>query len=102
MEKYFQIKNCKVPQLAKKNFTSLENNLQKKLQPSFIMQDNLPPALKNELVIERDASLQLRPSLEALRREAKDLEIQMQQLQVSESVEKKVFKLGSREFIVSI
>ena len=45
-------------------------------------QDNLPPIFKNELIIEREASLQLRPSLEALRREAQDLEAQIRQLQV--------------------
>lgn len=38
---------------------------------------------KNELVIEREASLQLRPSLEALRREQLDLEGQTRQLQVN-------------------
>lgn len=37
---------------------------------------------KNELIIEREASLQIRPSLEALRREAQDLEAQIRQLQV--------------------
>jgi hypothetical protein len=46
------------------------------------MQENLPPMFKNELVIDRDASLQIRPSLEALRREAKELDAQIQQLQV--------------------
>lgn len=46
------------------------------------LQDNLPPTFKNELIIEREASLQLRPSLEALRREALDLDVQIRQLQV--------------------
>ncbi|CAO1427466.1 unnamed protein product [Diamesa serratosioi] len=45
--------------------------------------DNSPPTFKNELIIERGASLQLRPSLEALRREAIDLETQIRQLQDS-------------------
>lgn len=47
-----------------------------------IQQDNLPPLFKNELIIEREASIQLRPSLDALRREAQDLEAQIRQLQV--------------------
>ncbi|KAG5670352.1 hypothetical protein PVAND_000626 [Polypedilum vanderplanki] len=50
-------------------------------EESLDYNDNLPPTFKNELVIEREASLQLRPSLEALRREAQDLEIQTRQLQ---------------------
>lgn len=50
--------------------------------PLIIQQDNLPPMFKNELVIEREATLQLRPSMEALRREAQDLDIQIRQLQV--------------------
>lgn len=45
-------------------------------------QEKLPPIFKNELIIEREASLQLRPSLEALRREAQDLDAQIRQLQV--------------------
>lgn len=49
---------------------------------SLCQQDNLPPTFKNELIIEREASLQLRPSLEALRREAQDLDAQIRQLQV--------------------
>lgn len=49
---------------------------------SHVQQDNLPPTFKNELIIEREASLQLRPSLEALRREAQDLDVQIRQLQV--------------------
>lgn len=49
---------------------------------SHVFQDNSPPTFKNELIIERGASLQLRPSLEALRREAVDLETQIRQLQV--------------------
>lgn len=49
-------------------------------------QDNSPPTFKNELIIERGASLQLRPSLEALRREAVDLETQIRQLQVRKPI----------------
>lgn len=47
-----------------------------------LQQDNLPPLFKNELIIEREATLQLRPSLESLRREAQDLDVQIRQLQV--------------------
>lgn len=47
------------------------------------LQDSAIPALKNELVIERGASLQLKPSLDALNREAQDLDAQIRQLQVS-------------------
>lgn len=47
-----------------------------------LQQDNLPPIFKNELIIEREATLQLRPSLESLRREAQDLDVQIRQLQV--------------------
>lgn len=49
---------------------------------AHLPQDNLPPIFKNELIIERDSSLQLRPSLESLRREAQDLDVQIRQLQV--------------------
>ncbi|XP_059620502.1 uncharacterized protein LOC132264349 isoform X4 [Phlebotomus argentipes] len=45
--------------------------------------ENLPPSLRNELVVERGASIQVRPSLEALKREAADLEMQIRQLQDS-------------------
>ena len=54
-------------------------------------QDNSPPTFKNELIIERGASLQLRPSLEALRREAVDLETQIRQLQVRKPITLKRF-----------
>lgn len=43
--------------------------------------DNSPPPFRNELVIERNSSVQLRTSLEALKREAADLEMQIRQLQ---------------------
>ncbi|XP_055687718.1 uncharacterized protein LOC129792563 isoform X10 [Lutzomyia longipalpis] len=45
--------------------------------------ENLPPPLRNELVVERGASIQVRPSFEALKREAADLEMQIRQLQDS-------------------
>lgn len=47
-----------------------------------ILQENTP-IFKNELIIERESSVQLRPSLEALRREQLDLDAQTRQLQVS-------------------
>ncbi|XP_037047870.1 uncharacterized protein LOC119082453, partial [Bradysia coprophila] len=43
--------------------------------------DQSPIPLKNELIIERNASLQMRPSVEALKREASDIELQIRQLQ---------------------
>ncbi|KAL5288901.1 hypothetical protein ACFFRR_009227 [Megaselia abdita] len=39
------------------------------------------PLLRNELVFERHSSLQLRPAMESLKREANDLEIQIRQIQ---------------------
>ncbi|XP_055619189.1 uncharacterized protein LOC129764288 isoform X3 [Toxorhynchites rutilus septentrionalis] len=39
------------------------------------------PGFKNGLVVEKGASIQVRPSLEALKRESQDLEIQIKQLQ---------------------
>lgn len=47
------------------------------------MQDQSPVPLKNELIIERNASLQVRPSIEALKREAVEIDLQIRQLQVS-------------------
>lgn len=41
----------------------------------------LPPALKNELVTDRLASIQIRAQLEGLRKEGQDLELQCKQLQ---------------------
>lgn len=41
------------------------------------------PLLRNELVFERHSSLQLRPAMDSLKREANDLEIQIRQIQVS-------------------
>lgn len=58
--------------------TGAKNSMRK-----FSLQENLPPPLRNELVVERGASIQVRPSLEALKREAADLEMQIRQLQVS-------------------
>ncbi|EAT42175.1 AAEL006278-PA [Aedes aegypti] len=40
-------------------------------------------ALRNELVVDKGASIQVRPSLEALKRESQELEIQIKQLQDS-------------------
>lgn len=48
------------------------------------LQDQSPIPLKNELIFERNASLQMRPSVEALKREASDIELQIRQLQVKE------------------
>lgn len=48
-----------------------------------LLQDQSPVPLKNELIIERNASLQVRPSVEALKREAIEIELQIRQLQVS-------------------
>lgn len=45
--------------------------------------NDITPVLRNELVFERYSSLQLRPALESLKREATDLEIQIRQLQDS-------------------
>ncbi|XP_044736642.1 uncharacterized protein LOC123298621 [Chrysoperla carnea] len=44
---------------------------------------NIPPPLKNELVIDRLASVQIKPSLDALRKEQQDLETQIKQIQDS-------------------
>lgn len=46
------------------------------------MQDNIPP-LKDELVIDRLSAVQLRPSHDALSKEAADLEIQIRQIKDS-------------------
>ncbi|XP_052860404.1 uncharacterized protein LOC128267575 isoform X2 [Anopheles cruzii] len=45
--------------------------------------DPMAPAFKDELVMDRGASIQVRPSLDALRRESQELEIQIKQLQDS-------------------
>ncbi|XP_062544757.1 uncharacterized protein LOC134211662 isoform X3 [Armigeres subalbatus] len=47
------------------------------------MQDPTGSALRNELVVDKGASIQVRPSLEALKRESTELEIQIKQLQDS-------------------
>ncbi|XP_055380139.1 uncharacterized protein LOC129611176 [Condylostylus longicornis] len=47
------------------------------------VEENLLPPLKDELVIDRHTSMQLRSTLESLKREAADLEIQIRQLQDS-------------------
>ncbi|KRT84210.1 hypothetical protein AMK59_2153, partial [Oryctes borbonicus] len=43
--------------------------------------DSIPPPLKDELVIDRLASVQVKPSFDALRKEATDLEVQIKQVQ---------------------
>uniref|UniRef100_A0A182MQK9 F-BAR domain-containing protein n=1 Tax=Anopheles culicifacies TaxID=139723 RepID=A0A182MQK9_9DIPT len=45
--------------------------------------DPMLPVFKDELVVDKGASIQVRPSLEALRRESQELEIQIKQLQDS-------------------
>ncbi|XP_021699772.1 uncharacterized protein LOC5567708 isoform X3 [Aedes aegypti] len=47
------------------------------------IQDSTGFALRNELVVDKGASIQVRPSLEALKRESQELEIQIKQLQDS-------------------
>lgn len=44
-------------------------------------QDNIPPPLKDELVIDRLSALQVKPSYDALRKEAADLDTQIRQIQ---------------------
>lgn len=44
-------------------------------------QDNIPPPLKDELVIDRLSALQIKPSYEALAKEAADLDAQIRQIQ---------------------
>uniref|UniRef100_A0AAG5D3N8 Phorbol-ester/DAG-type domain-containing protein n=2 Tax=Anopheles atroparvus TaxID=41427 RepID=A0AAG5D3N8_ANOAO len=45
--------------------------------------DPMVPVFKDELVVDKGATIQVRPSLEALRRESQELEIQIKQLQDS-------------------
>ncbi|XP_050098544.1 uncharacterized protein LOC126579207 isoform X2 [Anopheles aquasalis] len=45
--------------------------------------DPMGPVFKDELVVDKGASIQVRPSVEALRRESQELEIQIKQLQDS-------------------
>ncbi|ETN59751.1 hypothetical protein AND_008641 [Anopheles darlingi] len=52
------------------------------LQDSYGM-DPMGPVFKDELVVDKGASIQVRPSVEALRRESQELEIQIKQLQDS-------------------
>lgn len=67
----------------------------------YVLQDNLPPTFKNELIIEREASLQIRPSLEALRREAQDLDAQIRQLQVKMMMGSNYIEIGERKWMLS-
>lgn len=46
-------------------------------------QETTGSVLRNELVVDKGASIQVRPSLEALKRESQELEIQIKQLQDS-------------------
>ncbi|GLV34333.1 Stac-like [Carabus blaptoides fortunei] len=43
--------------------------------------ENIPPPLKNELVVDRLAAVQVKPSHDALKKEALDLEVQIKQVQ---------------------
>ncbi|XP_015838820.2 uncharacterized protein Stacl isoform X4 [Tribolium castaneum] len=45
------------------------------------LQDNIPPPLKDELVIDRLSALQVKPSHDVLKKEAADLEAQIRQIQ---------------------
>lgn len=45
-------------------------------------QDQSPIPFRNELIVERNASLQVRPSIDALKRETIEIESQIRQLQV--------------------
>lgn len=45
------------------------------------MQDNIPPPLRDELVVDRLSALQIKPSHDALKKESQDLEIQVRQIQ---------------------
>lgn len=46
-----------------------------------VQTDSIPPPLKDELVIDRLASVQVKPSFDALKKEAADLELQIKQIQ---------------------
>ncbi|XP_077292227.1 uncharacterized protein LOC143915436 isoform X2 [Arctopsyche grandis] len=48
-----------------------------------IQSDNVPPALKDELVLERLGPMQIRSNYDSLKKEALDLELQIKQLQDS-------------------
>lgn len=47
------------------------------------MQDNIPPPLKDQLVLDRLSAVQVQPAHEALRKESADLEAQIRQIQDS-------------------
>lgn len=53
----------------------------KYLNIMFVIQENIPPPLKNELVVDRLAAVQVKPSHDALKKEALDLEVQIKQVQ---------------------
>ncbi|XP_071050328.1 guanine nucleotide exchange factor VAV2 isoform X10 [Onthophagus taurus] len=46
-----------------------------------LLSDSIPPPLRDELVIDRLSAVQVRPSFDALKREATDLEVQIRQIQ---------------------
>ncbi|XP_068897067.1 uncharacterized protein Stacl isoform X8 [Tenebrio molitor] len=50
-------------------------------EPQDIQNDNIPPPLKDELVIDRLSAVQVKPSHDVLRKEAADLEAQIRQIQ---------------------
>lgn len=58
-------------------------SLEKFFDLSQPYQENIPPPLKDELVIDRLSAVQVRPSYDALRKEAADLEAQIRQVQDS-------------------
>ncbi|CAH1154321.1 unnamed protein product [Phaedon cochleariae] len=50
-------------------------------QLESLTNENIPPPLKDELVIDRLSAVQIKPSHEALRKESQDLELQIRQIQ---------------------
>ncbi|XP_063929372.1 uncharacterized protein LOC135141810 isoform X4 [Zophobas morio] len=50
-------------------------------EPQDMQNDNIPPPLKDELVIDRLSAVQVKPSHDVLRKEAADLEAQIRQIQ---------------------
>ncbi|ENN73281.1 hypothetical protein YQE_10045, partial [Dendroctonus ponderosae] len=45
------------------------------------MQENIPPPLKDELVIDQLSAVQIKPSHDALKKESDDLKVQIRQIQ---------------------
>ncbi|KAF5281601.1 hypothetical protein FQR65_LT02921 [Abscondita terminalis] len=52
-------------------------------EPSEIINDNVPPPLKDQLVIDRLSAVQVQPAHDALRKESADLDAQIRQIQDS-------------------